>query len=287
MFNNTSIIQDEVLAHRLGLIPLTGGKEGLDWLERFTSEAPKDDYAALAVFDTTSKASKALDSNTVVMVLDVECRWATMEDDGRDGRALAKDGETDPTVRYVNSNVYAHQFQFQPQGRQEEFFSGENAIRPVNPDILIAKLRPGQKILARCHAIKSIGSDHAKFSPVATASYRLLPHIDITQPIYGEEAKKFARCFPKGVIEYPIDPETGVEKAVVANPMKDTVSREVLRHDEFKDKVKLGRIRDHFIFSVESTGQRESDALFLESVQVLKSKCQRFKRNLDTLNSGN
>ena len=65
--------------------------------------------------------------------------------------------------------------------------------------------------------------------------------------------------------------------------MKDTVSRECLRHDEFKDKVQLGRIRDHFIFSVESAGQLPSDELFVDSVKVLKEKCERFKRNLRDL----
>lgn len=39
-------------------------------------------------------------------------------------------------------------------------------IRPVNNDILIAKLRPGQEIDALLHCVKGIGQDHAKFSPV-------------------------------------------------------------------------------------------------------------------------
>ena len=128
--------------------------------------------------------------------------------------------------------------------------------------------------------------DHAKFSPVATASYRLLPHIDIKQPITGADAKKFRNCFPRGVIDLVKDDDSGEDKAVVADPMKDTVSRECLRHDEFKDKVKLGRVRDHFIFSVESTGQFESDELFLDSVRLLRSKAERFKRHLGQVQEG-
>ena len=38
------------------------------------------------------------------------------------------------------------------------------------------------------HAHMGKGSDHAKFSPVATATYRLLPTITITQPILGDDA---------------------------------------------------------------------------------------------------
>jgi DNA-directed RNA polymerases I and III subunit RPAC1 len=136
------------------------------------------------------------------------------------------------------------------------------------------------------HAYKGIGSDHIKFSPVATAAYRLLPHIDIIKPILGQDAKKFARCFPKGVIELEkTEDENGneVDKAVVKDPMKDTVSRECLRHDEFKDKVKLGRVRDHFIYRVESSGQWDSDEIFLESVKLLKLKATTMKRQLQNM----
>lgn len=145
------------------------------------------------------------------------------------------------------------------------------------------------------HCIKGIGADHAKFSPVATATYRLLPHIAITAPIVGAHAEKFARCFPPGVVdqvaitddEAAADPalaaHAGEKKAVVVNPFNDTVTREVLRHDEFRDKVKLGRVRDHFIFNVESSGQFNSDDLFIQSVKALKIKCQVMKRNMANL----
>ena len=291
VFSNTSIIQDEVLAHRLGLIPLTGGQEGLKWLRWFKKPPPPDDFAAQAAWDAEGNVDESMttpsDYNTIVMMLDVECRWATEAKDGRDGRKLAAGGSTDPNEKYVNSNVYARQLVFAPQGPyQTSLFSGDNIIRPVNPDILIAKLRPGQRINLRCHCIKGIGMDHAKFSPVATASYRLLPDIKITQPIIGASAKSFAKCFPKGVIGLEDDPESGERKAVVLDAMKDTVSRECLRYDEFKNKVKLGRIRDHFIFSIESTGQFESDELFLDSVRLLRAKTERFKRHLAEVEEG-
>ena len=287
IFDNTSIIQDEVLAHRLGLIPLQGNHEGLNWMGWYQKEASSDDSDPHAQADDDAPgAGVPNDCNTVVLTLDVECRWATQAEVGRDGRALAKKGVTDPEQRYVNSNIFAHQLKFEPQGQQLKYFTGAGAIKPVNPDILIAKLRPKQRISLRCHCVKGIGMDHAKFSPVATASYRLLPHIDIKRKITGADAKKFQKCFPKGVIKLEEDATSKDVMAVVADPMKDTVSRECLRHDEFKDKVKLGRVRDHFIFSVESTGQMESDELFLDSIRLLRSKAERFKRHLKALQEG-
>ena len=271
--NNTSIIQDEVLAHRLGLVPLTGSTAGLNWLKWF-KKPTEDDL----------EGSSASDYNTVVLKLAVDCTWA-------EG---AKQGDQDPEKLYEHAHVYARDITFHPVGRQTQFFpEPDGVIRPVNPDILLVKMRPGQVIDMEMHCIKGIGADHAKFSPVATASYRLLPTITITKPILGADAKKFARCFPKGVIGIEevtkaegevegsgYEGQVGEKKAVVRNTFKDTVSRECLRHEEFKDKVKLGRVRDHFIFMVESTGQFDSDLLFLESVKILKVKCARLKRSL-------
>ena len=220
------------------------------------------------------------------MKLKKECTW-------KEGARKIK-GETDPNKLYDGSNVYAKDIVWEPVGRQDRFFPApDGVVRPVNPEVLIAKMRPGQAIDVEMHCVKGIGHDHAKFSPVATASYRLLPTINIVKPIVGADAKKFARCFPKGVIGLEdvtedesriersgYEGQAGEKKAVVKNTFKDTVSRECLRHDEFEGKVKLGRIRDHFIFSIESTGQYESDLLFLESVKVLKAKCQRMERGL-------
>lgn len=278
--NNTSIIQDEVLAQRLGLVPFKGGREGLlNFLRWFQKPGDPDDL----------EKRQAFDYNTIILELKIEC---TRNHD-------APRTETDPSKAYYNAHVYAKDIKFKPFGEQVDYFSGENAIVPTNPDILVAKLRPGQCIDVELHAIKGIGSDHAKFSPVATASYRLLPTITITKPILGKDAEKFARCFPRGVIglETVTEEEAaqrgsgyenhkGEKKAVVKDAMKDTVSRECLRHEEFEGKVKLGRIRDHFIFSIESVGQWASDELFLESVKLLKLKAAVLLEDLKNSRNG-
>lgn len=271
--NNTSIIQDEVLAQRLGLVPFKGGKTGLlDYLKWFK----KPEEGSL-------EEAQSFDYNTILLELKITCEH----------NKNAQKGETDPLKAYENAHVYARDIKFKPFGQQLKYFSGEDAIVPTNPDILVAKLRPGQIIDVEMHAIKGVGSDHAKYSPVATASYRLLPTITILKPILGKDAEKFARCFPEGVIGFETvtkkeaakkgsgyEGHEGEKKAVVLDTMKDTVSRECLRHEEFEGKVKLGRIRDHFIFSIESLGQWDSDELFLESIKVLRLKCENLKKNL-------
>lgn len=53
--------------------------------------------------------------------------------------------------------------------------------KPIDGDIMIAKLRPGQYIELEAHAVKGIGANHAKFSPVGTAWHRLYPEIAVLQ----------------------------------------------------------------------------------------------------------
>lgn len=277
--NNTSIIQDEVLAQRLGLIPLRVDSEGLTnylrWYKKFDTDAAEEDRTAAA-----------FDYNTIILHLKIEC---TRNEN-------AAKGELDPHKKYHNAHVYAKDIEFKPFGAQHNFFGGDKAIIATNPDILVAKLRPGQCIDIEMHAIMGVGSDHAKYSPVATASYRLLPTITITKPIVGKDAEKFQKCFPRGVIaletvttDEASEQGSGYEghegefKAVVNDPMKDTVSRECLRHEEFENKVKLGRVRDHFIFSIESVGQRESDEMFLMATAIMKEKCRRLRDNLKNM----
>jgi DNA-directed RNA polymerase I and III subunit RPAC1 len=118
------------------------------------------------------------------------------------------------------------------------------------------------------HAVKGLGKDHAKFSPVgtfatvlsshpcsnsriwsgaATASYRLLPHIvlDEANPVPPHLATRFQNCFAPGVINV----DAGTKKVTVDKygVRGEPMSREVLRHPDLAKFVKLARVRDHFI----------------------------------------
>lgn len=72
---------------------------------------------------------------------------------------------------------------------------------PVFSDILLNKLAHGEEIIARCLAVKGVGRDHAKFSPVSAAFYKPLPSVEIRGTVRGELAEKLQKSFAKGVIE--------------------------------------------------------------------------------------
>ncbi|KAF7989994.1 hypothetical protein HCN44_008668 [Aphidius gifuensis] len=188
----------------------------------------------------------------------------------------------EPKAIYCNSHVYSSDIQWVPLGGQKNMYpNGENDFGMLEKDILICKMRPGQEICAYMHAVKGVGKDHAKFSPVATATYRLLPDIQLKKKITGELAEKLQSYFSPGVIEL-VKTKDGVE-AKVKDARYDSCSRNVYGNDELKNSVDLGRISNHFIFNVETVGAIPPNVIFLESVKVLKKKCRVFLEELDNI----
>jgi len=114
---------------------------------------------------------------------------------------------------------------------------------------------------------KGIGKDHAKWSPVCTAWYRLLPEITINGDYFtGKKAKELKEVCPVGVF----DVEDSA--AVVAQPEKCTTCR--LCIEKFGDAVQVGKVKNHFMYSVESTGAVPAPQLFLQAVALLKKKAK-------------
>jgi DNA-directed RNA polymerase I and III subunit RPAC1 len=329
MWNNSGLIHDEVLSHRMGLIPLN------------VDPRLFDEYG----FDVDEDGNPAAtDRNTIVFRLDVQCGKNAKDDEkirkkmevkqkgeglvsgydveeAQKGKKKKKKKSSDddeeedeePSImnlsiadraaanavatsnvqgtpidsphRPFTKHVYTRDLLWAPQGDQLSRFplhsSGVGSgvgggIRPLHEDILIAKLRPGQVIELEAHARKGVGKDHAKFSPVATASYRLMPHIQIVKPIYDELAEELVNWFEPGVFKCEPTTENGHRvKAVVSNPYACTMSRNFMRNPTLKESIKMSRVPNHFIFSVESVGMMEPAVIVAEALKVLKDKCER------------
>ncbi|XP_011860006.1 PREDICTED: DNA-directed RNA polymerases I and III subunit RPAC1 [Vollenhovia emeryi] len=260
IINNTSLLQDEVLAHRLGLVPL-----GAD--PRLFEYPPNNGRAD----------DEVSDQDTLRYELKVTC--STNPQAPKNSRL--------PDDMYRNSKVLSKDIKWVPIGRQTDMFPrGAEQFGVLEKDILICKMRPGHEIHVFMHAVKGIGRDHAKFSPVATASYRLLPAIQLTKPVRGEDADLLQSCFSPGVIEV-VEQETNsgqkYREARVKNARYDSCTRNFYRHDQLKNCVELSRIKNHFIFTIESVGTLPAAVLFTEAVKVLKNKCRSFLAELENV----
>jgi DNA-directed RNA polymerase I and III subunit RPAC1 len=66
--------------------------------------------------------------------------------------------------------VYARDIRFIDQGNKKI-----KGVKVLHENILVAKLRENQEIYLEIYAEKGIGKKHAKWSPVSTCFYRLMP----------------------------------------------------------------------------------------------------------------
>lgn len=246
IYNNTSIIQDEVLAHRLGLIPLKADPRLFEYKQPGSEDA-------------------GTESDTLEFDLKVRCKK----------NSNAPSNSDNPDELYVDHKVFTDKITWIPRGDQAAKMSCNPG--PVHDDILIAKMRPGHEIDVKLYAVKGLGNDHAKFSPVATAFYRLLPEITLNRTVKGEQAERLQSCFSPGVIRL----DGSKKKAVVEDPRYDACSRNVYRHEDLKDAVTMNKKRDHFIFTVESVGALEPEDLFTMAIDVLEAKCEYFLKELE------
>eukprot|EP01052_Picozoa_sp_SAG31_P009429 SAG31_NODE_495_length_14864_cov_21.943109_5_plen_407_part_00 len=265
IYNNTSILQDEVLAHRLGLVPIRADPR------MFTYKSERDKTGSGTGTEGDSRASpmpsytdqEETEENTLVFELKALCRR-------RPGSYAA---DAPDSEKYENSSVYARNLVWVPLGDQAKAFA-DNPPGPVHPDILLAKLRPGQELDLVLKCEKGIGREHAKWSPVSTAAYRLLPDIRITgKPAVGKEAEQLLSMCGRDVFDIE-DTADGQRHAVVARPRNCSMCRNCIRTPEWAERVQLYRVKNHFIFSVETTGALPPDQLFIEAVKALTAKAR-------------
>ncbi|VDN53452.1 unnamed protein product, partial [Dracunculus medinensis] len=250
LYQNTSIIQDEVLCHRLGLLPVNADPRMFDF--------PSEKSASTNELGTDCDEEPAGDpKRNLIFEINVKCTRK------RNCPTIA----TEPILIYDNSVVYTNSFKWVPIANQE------TVLRPppkmVHDDILLAKLRPGQQIEARCHCIKGCGRDHAKFSPVATATYRILPDIKLKKQFSGDDAERIKSSFSEGVI--------GIDSggfAFVQDARRDACNRNIFRYEDLAKNIELTRRKGHFIFSVESTGALKSSDLVIEACKIMEEKCR-------------
>lgn len=246
--DNTSIMHDEMLAHRLGLVPLK-----ID---------PRP-------FDIWKKGEPHTSRNTIKFSLKVRCEQ---------NRLAPTDSEAPPDVLYKNHKVLTSHIEHVPfpgaEAQQAAMF-GDQPPAPVHDDILLCKLRPGQQIHVEMDATKNIGKEHAKWSPVCTAAYRMLPEVQLRQPVHGEDAETLVNMCPAKVFDIED------EAAIVARPRDCTMCRECIRLPEWDERVELSRKRDHFIFNIESTGALPASTLVSEALSVLMTKCDTVLEGLE------
>ncbi|CAN0878904.1 DNA-directed RNA polymerases II, IV and V subunit 3, partial [Linum grandiflorum] len=245
---NSSVLNDEFIAHRLGLVPLTSER---------------------AMSMRFSRDCDACDG-------DGQCEYCSVE------FHLRAKCISDQTLDVSSKDLVSSDHTVIPVDFSEA--AGDDSSEQKG--VIIVKLRRGQELRLRAIARKGIGKDHAKWSPAATVTFMYEPDISINEDMMKslslEEKQSVVDSSPTKVFD--IDPNT--HRVVVVDAEAYTYDDEVLKKVEAMGKPGLIDIRakeDSFIFTVETTGAVKASQLVLNAIEILKQKLDAVRLSDDTV----
>jgi len=248
---NTSVLFDEFLAHRLGLVPL------------ISTEVDRFNYTQ----ECNCKETRCTRCS-VEFRLDVKCS---------------------PDVGQINvtSNdlVVVNEYSVKPVNYNKDE-TGEEAMTADNPPILIAKLRTDQQIKLTAIARKGVGKDHSKWTPSVAATYKNEPVISIRH-----EKLDFLKADEKLEIQKAIvsscptrvfgdKPNEATNKIDIEDIFACTYCSECTKKAKtlnIPDYVSINEREDRFRFTVETTGALSPSDLVLASIKILRSKLSKIQ----------
>ncbi|KIP10858.1 hypothetical protein PHLGIDRAFT_100423 [Phlebiopsis gigantea 11061_1 CR5-6] len=159
--SNTSVLPDEFIAHRLGMIPLVS--TACDEAMRYSRDCTCETNCAFC---------------SVVLELNIRSEILGLHLDVTSNHleiAPARPGVMDEVGEELSKRV-------------ENFGLPVGKNNPNVPPVLIARLGKGQEIRARCIAKKGIAKEHAKWSPCSAVSFEYDPHNKLRHTSYWFES---------------------------------------------------------------------------------------------------
>jgi len=228
IYQNTGVIQDEVLVQRLCLIPFKIDPDDIEWKRGTT--AYNEDNSFRYRLNTGVITPEDLDES-------------------------------------LSKPIYARDFEWLPLSDAQAEKYKDNPPRPVHEDIIITRMRPGQEMEIELWLEKGIGSVHAKWNPVATASYYFDNHLEFDhQKLTLEDKEEIKEILPKGAIK--IDKNS--KKITQERSVSCTFSRVCC--ERFPGKVKMVKANESYIFVVETTGVMKATTALKRALEILRKK---------------
>eukprot|EP01041_Mallomonas_annulata_P010753 gene10753-22467_t len=261
---NTTCLQDEFIAHRLGLIPLRSRRDMTKWNYNFACDCE----------DVCPKCSA---------ILTLDCNYQNMV-----GNRPAHQHE-------MPIKITSRDFVSSDPDVEPVHFSSQNEMEKDNGDggIAIIQLGRGQCLKLKVIARKGIGKEHAKWSPVCTVALKHDPIVKLNEEIldeYNEEQRQlFVSKCPTSV--FALDSNTG--RVVVSRPVecifcKECLfySEEVRRRPEDRLAVDINHSTDKFYFTVETNGSLTAEQVVTSALFELEAKLKRLQVAANALSDG-
>ncbi|KAG5176106.1 putative DNAdirected RNA polymerase II 36 kDa polypeptide A [Tribonema minus] len=253
---NSSALQDEFLAHRLGLVPL------------------RCEPGTKFVYNLDCDCEDNCEQCSVTLSLDVS--WESKA-------AGRPDHEKDLPVFVTSSDLVSHD----PRVGPVHFASSDIIDASQDDGIMLAKLSRGQRLQLTAVAKKGIAKEHAKWSPVCVATYQFDPIIkvadDVSATLTVAQRQQVVESCPVKV--YGLDERTN--NIVVRNRLEcmycdecTNVASSLKLRPEDDAVVTVTASQDRFIFSVETNGTIDADQVVQQALEALSLKLQTLRNEL-------
>ena len=171
------------------------------------------------------------------------------------------------------------------------FLSQEEQEESQDDGIAIVKLGPSQRLKLKAIARMGIAKEHAKWSPVAVATYRFWPIITINEQqcstLSMEQKQELVNVCPDRILE--LDGVGNLKAAKNAHEMAtftedlSYAQRAMKKRPEDDDFVTVVQSTSKFIFSVEGTGAMDAEDILLSSLRVLKDRLNYLAQEVENL----
>lgn len=255
---NSSVLNDEYIAHRLGLIPIKFTPEGMsrggDCHQAFLP------HRECVCYDRCPRCS-------VEFELDVNFDRVNQN---------RPENERDLPLTVTSTDLKSNN----PLVAPAHFLNEEEQDESHDEGISIVKLGPGQHLKFKAIARMGISKEHAKWCPVAVATYRFWPIITINAEACNmltmEQKQELVDVCPDRILELDetenlVAAENAYEMATFTEDLK--MAQEAMKkRPEDEDFVSVVHSTDKFVFSVESTGAMDAEDILLSSLRVLKDR---------------
>jgi DNA-directed RNA polymerase subunit D len=221
VLENSSMLHDEILAHRLGLLPIKTDLRAYNLPE-----------------DCECKSEFGCPQCRVSLTLDAEA--------------------VDATKTVYSSGI-----------------SSENPdVVPVNGNIVLVKLAPGQKIKLEAYARLGKGKDHAKWQPTNVCAYKNMPLVKVN-PKACDACVECVKVCSKNVLS------VNDGKLEVSNINNCTLCMDCMDACSKEPKaIEITWDENTFIFNIESSGVLPPESIMQEAIKILDKKATSFLEEL-------